>query len=119
MTMRSEMRNGCLVMVQDVHSAPLLADGKFRVREVYKGGYRFLCPGCGEEHTYRVGIGEPSWEFNGSLISPTFYPSLIDGRGSEHVCHFFVTNGHIEFERDCTHALAGKTLVLPEIVARG
>lgn len=31
------------------------------------------------------------------------------------VCHSFVTAGRIEFLPDCTHALAGQTVDLPEI----
>jgi hypothetical protein len=30
------------------------------------------------------------------------------------VCHSFVTDGRIQFLGDCTHALAGQTVDLPE-----
>jgi hypothetical protein len=30
------------------------------------------------------------------------------------VCHSFVTDGQIQFLTDCTHALAGKTVELPD-----
>ena len=116
--MRGELRNGNLVYVQEVRQEPELTDGKIRIRELppgHSGLFEFRCPGCGDEHVYRVGIGEPNWEWNASLSSPTFYPSLISGRGSDRVCHFFVTNGHIAFEPDCTHALAGKTVELPPL----
>jgi hypothetical protein len=30
------------------------------------------------------------------------------------VCHSFVTDGKIQFLSDCTHALAGQTVALPD-----
>ena len=33
------------------------------------------------------------------------------------VCHTFVTDGRIQFLSDCTHALAGQTVDLPDIPA--
>ena len=30
-------------------------------------------------------------------------------------CHSFVTDGRIQFLSDCTHALAGQTVDLPDI----
>lgn len=32
-----------------------------------------------------------------------------------YVCHSFVTDGHIQFLGDCTHALAGKMVPLTEV----
>lgn len=84
------------------------------------------------------------WGFNGNGDRPTFTPSIfvrgvrIEG-GSEEieriidsyklpeereamladrrintVCHSFVTDGRIQFLGDCTHALAGQTVEMPE-----
>lgn len=39
-----------------------------------------------------------------------------DGISMCHVCHSFVRDGMIEFLGDCTHALAGKTVELSEVV---
>lgn len=82
-----------------------------------------------------------SWGWNGSRSRPTFTPSILmrsghyaEGRANpercwctfnaEHpdnpsgfkceVCHSFVRDGRIEFLTDCTHALAGQTVDLPE-----
>ncbi len=55
------------------------------------------------------------WEFNGDLERPTFSPSLLRNGGSRSTCHSFVRDGRIEFLGDCTHALAGKTVDLPEL----
>ena len=66
------------------------------------------------------------WSFNGNYDLPTFKPSILvrghkaldpndlsKGR-RETVCHSFVTDGKIRFLNDCTHALAGQTVDLPE-----
>lgn len=100
----------------------------------------FKCPGCGEMHTIKTGPG--GWEFNGDGDRPTFSPSVLVRSGhhaphyqagdncwctynAEHpdepirfecrVCHSFVKDGHIQFLTDCTHALAGQTVPLPEL----
>jgi len=33
------------------------------------------------------------------------------------VCHSYVTDGRIQFLADCTHALAGLTVDLPELLS--
>ncbi|CBJ38354.1 protein of unknown function [Ralstonia solanacearum CMR15] len=96
----------------------------------------FDCPGCGFLHQVHVaGTGVPVWGWNGSMDRPTFTPSvLVTGvaqmTDEEHAaymrgeglpaarplrCHSFVTDGRIQFLHDCTHALAGQTVDLPEI----
>lgn len=91
-------------------------------------GYRFMCPGCHEYH-----MPDNSWQFNGDLDKPTFSPSvlvkgtknisdkeakrILSGEQIEplnFVCHSFVHDGKIQFLGDCTHALAGKTVDLPD-----
>lgn len=114
--MRSEVVNGSLVYNQPLKAQP--DDGRQRVWRVPDAAdhYEFECPGCGRTHTYYVGTAhEPKWTFNGSLSRPTFYPSMIV-RGSG-VCHFFVTDGFIDFVSDSTHSLSGKKVELPEIRA--
>lgn len=81
---------------------------------------------------------EARWEFNGDMQAPTISPSILctsghfaDGRtecwctyeartGRPQPfqcvrCHSFVTGGKIQFLDDCSHALAGKTVDLPEV----
>ena len=107
--MRSEMRNGCLVYGQPLRaeSAP---DAKPRVRATFY----FECPGCGETHR----IDYPHWEWNGSLTFPTFYPSFKMDR-ENFCCHFFISDGKIQFVSDSTHKLSGQTVKLPEVAERG
>jgi len=75
----------------------------------------FFCPGCEEAHAVRVMStgGGSVWEWNGSEEAPTFSPSLLcTGVGR---CHSFIKDGKIQFLNDCSHALAGKTVPLPEL----
>lgn len=85
----------------------------------------------------------PHWHFNGDYDSPTLSPSIhsrtghYTGVADEFCwcklckpddpapedpletctnCHFLLREGVIEFLPDCTHALAGKKVPLPEIV---
>lgn len=71
----------------------------------------------------------PRWGFNGDMEQPAFSPSIlsrqsgavVDGvRSPDFVCHSFIgcngaQPGQIIFLGDCTHALAGKVVDLPEI----
>jgi len=85
-----------------------------------QGGERWIafnCPGCNESHAIPV-TGARGWNWNGSLDKPTLMPSLLVNRSSSNpmvpVCHSYVRDGRIEFLGDCTHALAGKTVDLPD-----
>lgn len=91
------------------------------------------CPGCEVGHHVlptdwtppgakrSPADGRPQWSFNGDLDRPTLSPSILmrcDSWGRDRrkiVCHSFVTDGRIQFLSDCTHALAGQTVDLPEI----
>lgn len=87
----------------------------------------FYCPGCDEHHQ----IDTAKWEFNGDFERPTFQPSYLcwhdpnpnalaeyDPTGkfrNGFRCHSYITDGHIAYLSDCTHALANQTVGLPEI----
>lgn len=93
----------------------------------------FWCPGCDEYHGPRVEGGASQWQWNGDRDRPTLSPSiLVTGKrritDDEHArlmrgeavevpdsrCHSFVRDGRIEFLSDCTHALAGQVVELPD-----
>ena len=97
------------------------------LRSSADNGLMFWCPGCDGAHAIQHGAGAgPRWGWNGSAESPTFTPSILvrypanpdaiekfkEWR-TERVCHSFVTDGRIQFLGDCTHALAGQTVDLP------
>lgn len=88
----------------------------------------FRCPGCNGVHGVSV-TGGHAWGWNGDVDKPTFTPSVLvtypaNPNASEEFkewrterrCHSFVTDGRIQFLSDCTHALAGQTVDLPEWV---
>lgn len=92
-------------------------------------------------------VGACRWGFDGNLDAPTFTPSIkatvghycntppvpgncacdFQDRFPDEepwdipcgICHSFVRNGRIEFLGDCTHALAGQTVDLPDIDGEG
>ena len=77
-------------------------------------GYTFFCPGCNEIHTINT-----RWHFDGDYDKPTISPSILvqwdEGPMLRKMrCHSFIKNGEIQFLTDCTHALAGKTVPLPD-----
>lgn len=100
-------------------------------------GIQFLCPGCIADH--EIGYvtlpvrwlpadakesphvaRNDHWDFNGDFELPTFSPSVkmsADMAGTPFVCHSYVRAGRIQFLDDCTHALAGQTVDLPDIDA--
>ncbi|WP_037422010.1 DUF6527 family protein [Sinorhizobium sp. CCBAU 05631] len=100
-----------------------------KLRSVEGGRIMFWCPGCDGAH--QVGVGEgpgPRWGYNGNPDAPTFTPSvLVTYNGADAgkdgappaVCHSFVTDGRIQFLGDCTHALAGQTVDLPDFDGGG
>lgn len=121
-----------------------MGDLSKKLRSGQNGAISFWCPGCKCSHTIYHGDGTgPRWGYNGNAERPTFTPSVLvrsghhvpnyDGGGcwcdfnAEQVakgeqpsgfqcgvCHSFVTDGSIQFLGDCTHALAGQTVELPE-----
>lgn len=94
------------------------------------GAACIFCPGCKEVHV----LDAQRWTFSGDLEKPTFSPSLLCRKGHYatgqsvadchicqnepslacSVCHTFITDGNIQFLGDCTHALAGQTVEIPE-----
>jgi hypothetical protein len=103
----------------------------------FSNGYVYWCPGCDEHHYVRTKPNEQSqgWSFDGNVDLPTFNPSVKvtgkqtvivngewtgewvrgpDGKALDKSCHHFVRGGKIEYLSDCTHAMAGKTVDLPD-----
>lgn len=95
-----------------------------KLRSVRDGGLGYWCQGCDAAHLIYVGQGSgPRWTWDGDADAPTFNPSVLvtyNGRdaGVDDApparCHTFIRNGMVQFLSDCTHALAGQTLPLPD-----
>lgn len=97
-----------------------------KLQKLEGGKVAFKCPGCDQAHHVTVD-GSRGWTFNGDGDRPTFSPSVLVRTGSAvdpafidkpgdppTICHSFVTDGSIRFLDDCTHALAGQTVDLPD-----
>ncbi len=86
-------------------------------------GYVHWCPACEEMHVFFV--DRPTrkgarWGFDGNVDAPTFTPSMNitvgpDEDGKVERCHYFLRVGQLEFCGDSTHALAGRTVPLPDL----
>lgn len=86
--------------------------------KIYRGGapgcLLHYCPGC--EQLHMIAVDRPNscgaqWVWNGDTERPTFSPSInIVGQ-----CHYFIRDGVIEFCADSKHALAGKSVALPDM----
>ena len=89
------------------------------------GGFAHWCPACEEMHAFATdgpnSMGA-QWTWNHSVERPSFSPSMnIRTYGGEpgaevkEVCHYFLKDGQIQYLGDCTHALAGQTVPLPDL----
>lgn len=114
-----------------------------KLRSLQGNRVAFMCPGCNDLHQVTIlpPVGPrggetptryPVWGYNGNPDAPTFTPSIsvtwsepsdVEGefddvsKDRKMVCHSFVTDGRIQFLCDCTHALAGQTVDLPDLEA--
>lgn len=95
---------------------------KIKVNEnIYNGEkfhhtqYFYMCLGCGYEHCFALRKDGGHHEFNMDLDKPTVFPSLLENRNPNRVCHSFMKDGKIQYLGDCHHSLAGQTIELPEI----
>lgn len=94
-----------------------------KLRSVANGKIGYWCQGCEEMHAVRVvpDRDRPLWAWDGNVDAPTFSPSVLvtlhdpDGELPDERCHTFIKAGMVQFLGDCTHALAGQTLPLPDL----
>lgn len=84
----------------------------------------YWCPGCNARHGINIEKSiSPCWDWNGDAENPTFSPSVRHSssrpNGNTMVafvqCHYFITNGIIDFCSDSSHALAGQKVELPDM----
>lgn len=77
--------------------------------------YTFHCPGCGCSHWFKTNGEGPKWTWNGDFAKPTVKPSIKVSwtwgeERAKKCCHFFITDGRIQYCNDSAHELAGKTV---------
>lgn len=97
-------------------------------------GFAWWCPACKEGHPLPHKKG---WTWDGSLDAPTFSPSFKhtgkqtvkdetgrwlgdwvrgpDGEPKDWCCHYIITAGKVAYCGDCTHAMAGQTIDMPDL----
>lgn len=84
------------------------------------------CPACQEMHDFAVSPeyfvahngSHHTWIWDGNPDRPTVNPSMNIKTGwpdNQTVCHYYLHAGTIRYQGDCTHALAGATVTLPDI----
>lgn len=93
-------------------------------------GFAHWCPACETMHGFAVERpfrNGAKWTFDGNLDRPTFTPSMnikinTPDMGKDYqpdvsssVCHYFLKEGNLQFLGDCTHAMKGQTVPLPEL----
>lgn len=81
-------------------------------------GYAFFCPGCDHVHVFFT-AGDPTWNFDGDMLKPTFSPSLKNTTPDhpdpkQRCCHLNLVAGRIVYAADCSHDLANQTADLPD-----
>lgn len=94
-------------------------------------GYAHWCPACEEMHAFAVEkpfSNGAKWTWDGNVNAPTFSPSMNirigpypaddDQPGRIDVCHYFLRAGVIDYLGDCTHALKGQKVPLPDLPER-
>lgn len=81
-------------------------------------GHIHWCPGCQERHFI-----PDSWTFNGDIEKPTFTPSVnisanygpLAKKPGPYCCHYNLTAGVLQYHGDCSHAMAGTSVPLPDM----
>lgn len=118
------MKTGPLEMFQVMPSGVAAEDYATVPPTDFGIAYWFWCEGCEAHHRFVTkwprGETGPTWTFNGDVDKPTFSPSYlangrvpVDPARGIHRCHLYMTDGVIRYLDDCTHALRGKTVVVP------
>lgn len=85
-------------------------------------GIAHWCPACKCFHAftlYPLRAAHTQWLFNNNLVEPSFQPDnrirIEDEKEGDYVCHYRLHEGRIEYLEDCTHAMRGKNIMLPDI----
>ena len=93
------------------------------------GGYAHWCPACEELHAFATDNALRNgarWTWDGNIEAPTFRPSMhiktnppddpdYQPDAGSSVCHYNLVAGTIEFCGDCTHAMVGQRVPLPDL----
>ena len=87
------------------------------------GGIGHWCPACRAMHVFATDVPDSRghrWTWNGNETRPTFWPDRdVVTKGFKDLapaghCHYTLDAGTIAFATDCTHALKGQRVPLPD-----
>ena len=63
------------------------------------------CQGCNHLHP----IPDEGWVESGTAEEPSFTPSFLQYENHRHGrCHYFITQGKLVYQNDCSHSLRGE-----------
>ena len=96
-------------MLLEMRSSPL--------QLVYPGLFAHWCPGCGCAHMLEISsiqADERRLGFDGDVRCPSFEPDIVRVDRNGKFCRYSIKAGRVRYDRECTHALAGKTIDLPD-----
>lgn len=93
------------------------------------GGLAHYCPACEEMHQFALDGYNSSgakWTWDGNVEAPSFIPSMhikvnppghpeYQSDAGSSVCHYHLLGGVIDFLGDCTHAMRGTKVPLPDL----
>lgn len=105
---------------------------KWATEDGSQEGLIYWCQGCDGPHQIRTKGAGDSWGWNGDVERPVFTPSVRvsaparrdpetgESTPERTLCHTFVgcngaQPGEVIFLSDCSHALAGQVLPLPDL----
>lgn len=87
----------------------------------------FNCPACNDIHAFKyysdpfkyTNTDKDPWKFNYNFDRPIIRPSISVDAGNSNInykCHSYVEEGFIKYLDDCSHAMKGLSIELPDII---
>lgn len=90
-------------------------DLSFKLKEAREGLLFHWCPACDARHPIYLTPNEEGgvWTWDGNAERPTVKPSIMIRRQGL-ICHYYITDGYVQFCDDSTHMFAGVSVELPD-----
>lgn len=87
------------------------------LRMVRPGVYLHWCPACERGHTFNIHDLSRDGHvlgFDGDFERPSVGEPLRHAGADGSICEYEIKGGKLTYSPDCTHAMAGKEVPLPE-----
>lgn len=83
------------------------------IKEMAKGVLAFWCPACKTGHA--MDLDKFEWQISGPPNAPTVRPGFVIPRtATSQRCRLYITAGMIDYQADCDHEFAWRTLPMEE-----